>query len=286
MKSIAILLLLCALITNQTNGQSQTDVSAWLTESTINGTGLQILRAPETALNGNTRLDIMSIQRYLDKCTKLYREKKPAMLSSMEGELQFIEVQNPAWPVDYYKKEMAAFVTYNKDLEDKRQEAFALARKRYADSVQLAALTAGYAFVKQPFVWLKEKPAMAGNKLGKVYRNSYVHVDDFIDNTPYIEVTVGAKHTGYLLRSEVVETLDSLATTADTLADLKAHRSHGFTATPTYQARLNREAQAEAAELRAMNNPPKRKLIRGPQGGCYFINASGNKEYVDRGLCK
>lgn len=28
-----------------------------------------------------------------------------------------------------------------------------------------------------------------------------------------------------------------------------------------------------------------RKYIRGPRGGCYYLTASGNKEYVDRGLC-
>ena len=29
-----------------------------------------------------------------------------------------------------------------------------------------------------------------------------------------------------------------------------------------------------------------RKLIRGPRGGCYYINRNGNKTYVDRSLCK
>ncbi len=28
-----------------------------------------------------------------------------------------------------------------------------------------------------------------------------------------------------------------------------------------------------------------RQLIRGPRGGCYYINESGNKVYVDRSLC-
>lgn len=28
-----------------------------------------------------------------------------------------------------------------------------------------------------------------------------------------------------------------------------------------------------------------RKLIRGPRGGCYYINRNGNKTYVDRSLC-
>jgi hypothetical protein len=117
MKPISLLLVCALLLTNQIKAQTQTDVSAWLTETSINGTSLQILRAPETALKGNTNLDIMGIQRYLEKCTKFYRENKPVMLSSMEGELQFIEVQNPAWPLDYYKKEMATFVAYNNDFE-------------------------------------------------------------------------------------------------------------------------------------------------------------------------
>lgn len=29
-----------------------------------------------------------------------------------------------------------------------------------------------------------------------------------------------------------------------------------------------------------------RTLIRGPRGGCYYINRNGNKTYVDRSFCK
>jgi|SRR5690606_18253993 len=28
-----------------------------------------------------------------------------------------------------------------------------------------------------------------------------------------------------------------------------------------------------------------RKYIRGPRGGCYYINSNGNKTYVDRSFC-
>ncbi len=28
-----------------------------------------------------------------------------------------------------------------------------------------------------------------------------------------------------------------------------------------------------------------RQYIRGPRGGCYYINSNGNKTYVDRSLC-
>jgi hypothetical protein len=27
------------------------------------------------------------------------------------------------------------------------------------------------------------------------------------------------------------------------------------------------------------------RYIRGPRGGCYYINANGNKQYVDRSFC-
>ncbi len=30
---------------------------------------------------------------------------------------------------------------------------------------------------------------------------------------------------------------------------------------------------------------PSRTYIRGPRGGCYYINSNGNKTYVDRSLC-
>ncbi|MCL7987634.1 hypothetical protein M8998_06755 [Sphingobacterium sp. lm-10] len=30
---------------------------------------------------------------------------------------------------------------------------------------------------------------------------------------------------------------------------------------------------------------PTRRYIRGPRGGCYYINRNGNKTYVDRSMC-
>lgn len=39
----------------------------------------------------------------------------------------------------------------------------------------------------------------------------------------------------------------------------------------------------KAAAPRA--RPTYRNYIRGPRGGCYYINSSGNKTYVDRSMC-
>ena len=30
----------------------------------------------------------------------------------------------------------------------------------------------------------------------------------------------------------------------------------------------------------------QRNLIKGPEGGCYYVNSNGNKTYVDRSECQ
>lgn len=36
---------------------------------------------------------------------------------------------------------------------------------------------------------------------------------------------------------------------------------------------------------RSTKSRSARQYIRGPRGGCYYINGNGNKTYVDRSLC-
>lgn len=38
-------------------------------------------------------------------------------------------------------------------------------------------------------------------------------------------------------------------------------------------------------EEKSYRSSNKGKYIRGPRGGCYYINSSGRKVYVDRSLC-
>lgn len=39
------------------------------------------------------------------------------------------------------------------------------------------------------------------------------------------------------------------------------------------------------ASERKQNYHVDKQYIRGPRGGCYYINSNGNKTYVDRSLC-
>src|SRR5690606_8410013 len=48
------------------------------------------------------------------------------------------------------------------------------------------------------------------------------------------------------------------------------------TTTPTVQPRKNNSSTSASSG---------RTYIRGPRGGCYYINRNGNKTYVDRSFC-
>ena len=40
------------------------------------------------------------------------------------------------------------------------------------------------------------------------------------------------------------------------------------------------------AQKRKKKSKARRNLIKGPRGGCYYINRNGRKTYVARGACK
>ncbi|MFD2598672.1 DUF3157 family protein [Sphingobacterium corticis] len=41
----------------------------------------------------------------------------------------------------------------------------------------------------------------------------------------------------------------------------------------------------KSASSRSTSASSSKKYIRGPRGGCYYINRNGNKTYVDRSMC-
>lgn len=46
------------------------------------------------------------------------------------------------------------------------------------------------------------------------------------------------------------------------------------------------ESKATREEGRQTRGADGRTYIQGPRGGCYYINANGNKTYVDHSMCK
>lgn len=49
----------------------------------------------------------------------------------------------------------------------------------------------------------------------------------------------------------------------------------------TQPRRVSSEAASTPSPVRSSGN-----YIRGPRGGCYYLNRNGNKTYVDRSLCR
>jgi hypothetical protein len=50
----------------------------------------------------------------------------------------------------------------------------------------------------------------------------------------------------------------------------------------TYKPKVYKQAVARPRKHNQSNN---RQYIRGPRGGCYYINSNGNKTYVDHSFC-
>jgi hypothetical protein len=57
------------------------------------------------------------------------------------------------------------------------------------------------------------------------------------------------------------------------------------TPTPSIVTMENSSRGKSVGNAKPTRNARRSNLIRGPRGGCYYINSHGNKTYVDRNLC-
>lgn len=53
----------------------------------------------------------------------------------------------------------------------------------------------------------------------------------------------------------------------------------------TSVSRKTKSHSSKAVKKRTYSSSSYRNYIRGPRGGCYYINSNGNKTYVSRSLC-
>jgi len=265
---------------------SQTDVSAWLTDGEVNGATFKILRIPADQAAPHLKMDILSIQKQLDRCRKSYEAGEEADLRWLQDHLDFIKNRDASFPLTYFTTEAQAYEAYNKVYkaqESARQKEWTQA---ILDSARVAELAKGFTFINKEFVWLKEKPDAKSRSLGKVYHGSYVQAFNiFDDKNHFIQIEVGP-FTGYIQETDIAYSLKELTLTPERREKLESGRYYNFEPTAAYQAELDREEAAEQRALKAANSAPSRKYIEGPKNGCYYINSNGNKQYVDRSFCK
>lgn len=79
-------------------------------------------------------------------------------------------------------------------------------------------------------------------------------------------------------RSFVSNSVTTSPTPTPTASPAKATNKGSKQPASTPQATL-------AAPVPGVRQPRSNGFIRGPRGGCYYINGNGNKTYVDRSLC-
>ena len=98
---------------------------------------------------------------------------------------------------------------------------------------------------------------------------------------------------GYMLYTDLVEYLEEVNFPAADIALYKSKRYYSYTRNEAYFEKLYKAeiAAMEAEEKKQAKSNGSgsgggRKYITGERGGCYYINSSGNKQYVDRSFCK
>ena len=273
---------------------AQTPDSSWLMPYTIEKTSVQLLRAPADKITLRTKLDILSIQKKLDKCKADYEAGKQTYKSSLESEIEYVGVQTPEWPVAYYQKELEAYLAYNKAWNT-RDVA------RVVNNVR----TAGYVFVSVGSTPMTEKPWGGGMAIADLRTGSYLLLvnDEYNknDTASFIHVIV-EKMDGYVRKADVVNEIGKLVLDDRRKEFVEVAKYYDYTQTPVYKAKEQKEMAARAAAKAKQDEADARedaainareakarraKYHWGPKGGCYFINSNGKKQYVeDKSLCR
>ncbi|MEI9947373.1 MAG: hypothetical protein WDN26_24570 [Chitinophagaceae bacterium] len=278
------LLLLCGLLLCA-SVFSQKDYTAWLTNVEIEGKPLQILRVPaEQLTNGYTKFDILGAQRDLDRNLQWYKQGKATEKGTIDSYIAYVKLWDSVFPVHYFQAELDAYLAYNIVQKKREREAFTAMIERREDSTRIAKMIEDYAWINKESVQVKLKPDTKSASIGKAYRLSYVRAYEVDGKPDWAEVSMGP-HTGYVLLDDIATSWEELEPSDEDLVKLKRGRYYNFEPTAAYQARLDREEAAEQRALNAANAAPRRNYIKGPKGGCYYINSSGNKQYVDRSFC-
>ena len=74
----------------------------------------------------------------------------------------------------------------------------------------------------------------------------------------------------------------------DGLRLIKSERKNNVVTTKKNYSKPNQNSNSKSSSYSSSRKRhyPSRSYIRGPRGGCYYINSNGNKTYVDRSFCK
>ncbi len=116
---------------------------------------------------------------------------------------------------------------------------------------------------------------------------------DALDTSPTINIPVtcsdGRYGTAVITRARDGMSGTGSFTTSDGKRGVVAFGNNAglILADPTSYGTLPRYSTSTSSTpaYRPTHRPSYRTYYRGPRGGCYYLTASGNKQYVDRDMC-
>lgn len=284
MKPFLTILTPILLLTIVTRAQTP-DFTQWLKKKTVEGKEITILRVPDTQFGSSMMGLISDAQFLLNKLPDYYNLLESSAVENLyrdiEGDCKRIEKEAPTFAVHYYREEMQAFRELKEEMTKK-----ALAKKKAEEEKAFfARLQSDYAWISGDSLTVRSKPNAKSTGIGKILRLSYIRAYEVDDYPDWVQIDFG-EHSGYVLRDDIAIDWEELEPSKEDSVRLETGQHYYFTPTAAYTAQLKKVAAEEERAMRAANAAPRRKYYTGPKGGCYFINAHGNKQYVDRSYCK
>jgi hypothetical protein len=144
------------------------------------------------------------------------------------------------------------------------------------DSLAQVDLLKQYHFVNTDQLNLREKPDGKSRKLATLAKGSFVTIVGQRSANGYIRVQ-SSDYDGYVSANYLVSSIDLLDVPARDKDYLKKQSNYTIITEPDPPKVEQQEGTIEWGS--------RTRYIRGPKGGCYYINGNGNRVYVDRSLC-
>lgn len=261
------------------------DVTQWLKKKTVDGKEMTVLRVPDTQFGSPLVGYISGAQFQLDRLPDYYNLSVSYagvdLYKDIERDCENIEKVNPSFPVKYYRDEMQAF----RDLKEEMAQKALAKKKADEETAFFARLKSDYAWISGDTLNVRSKPDAKSPSIGKILRLSYVRAYEVDDHPDWVQIDF-AEHSGYVLRDDIAIDWEELEPSQEDSARLETGQHYYFKPTAAYTAQLKKQAAEEERAMRTANAAPARTYYKGPRGGCYFINARGNKQYVDHKYCQ
>jgi|GEM_PF-1354198 len=291
----SIYLLVTGMLLKLSAAAQTPDYSQWLKTITIDGKSITVLRADETKFPSTIFGHISNAQSMLNDLKHIYKNTMGDSYNpnyGIEHSCEEIEKADKNFPVRYYREELKAYREVHDAIKQKAQDeinARVAQQKAEKEQLKIERLKAGYYWINHDSINVRSKPNAQAMIIGQIHRLSYVKAFQVDNKADWAEISFGeydGKYTGFVLGKYVAEDWDELRPTAEDSVSLLSGPNYNFIAN---QANLAKARQAEAAQQQRTSSSSRsasgKKYHLGPRGGCYFINAQGNKEYVDRSYC-